>query len=408
MKAISFDDHEAGFIAMGARPVGVIAIGGMPVGVVAIGFASTGVLALSVGMSGGVVAISCGMHAGFWAGGVGMSIGLKTSTVGGGVEVLEVDEHVQETRKRTRFDDVAAHAVEPTALGVSASEGWVVVSPRRWEGDWRLEVGDRVVELEDAERKALGPLPKGELPRVAVHVRLVHAPDGATEAGYRAPPKQKLTLRCDDVALESLEVERVVTRERNYLGMLWKVPVWLAAMTVVAMLVYGAIDDLGLDRRATVTFAGRVRESNATDVPLGTPCKVTARLRTDGYARQKAAVGLECGPVTVYADGDDDRATIHQRSDDHGVPSFSLSYVNKGRKPDHSGDENDDGKPSISVDTEAREVIVAHTYPGPWRVVVDVEPWSSAPLEAVEARPLVEGTSVPAAASEIPPPTLGR
>jgi hypothetical protein len=395
VKAFSFDDHEAGFVAIGARPVGVIAIGGTPVGVVALGFASAGIVSVSVGVAGGVVALSCGLHVGFWSGGVGMSVGLKTFTVGGGVEVLERDEHVEEVRSRTRFDELAEGAVDADGLGEDVDEGWVVLRPLRWEGEWRLEAAGRVIELGDAAREALGDLPAdGDLPRVAARVTVERSPDGASEAGYRAPPRQKLSLRCDEVAVESTDVERIVTYERDYLGMLWKAPVWLAAMAVVAFAAYGAIDDLNLDRRATATWKGQVRESNATDVPIGTACTATARLRTDGAARQKAAVSVECGKVTVYSDGTDARATIHQRAEDRGN-RFSLAYVNAGRKPDHSGDENDDGKPSISVDTEAREVIVAHTYPAPWRVVVEVEPWSSR-ADPSDGRPLVEGGAAPA------------
>ena len=384
MRWVSFDDTEAGVLAIGAQPVGIIAIGGMPVGIVAIGIAGAGGVSLSCGGGAGLVVISCGVGVGGFAAGVGLGVGLKSAIVGVGLNVLETKTVVVGSEPEpSRFDLQVRHdavAIERVMSG-ELREGWVLLEAVRPPYQpWTLLVEGEPVELTDAKlRRKLTKLTVTD-PRVLAHLVAEDRIDASEpQADYRTAAPTRRVLRCDDLLAGDKEPgaarERTVERVDWESALTWKLPLLLALITLAAWLVIDRLADLELDRKAEVTFQARVTRTAGNGPGMGKDCTIRAWLRTDGAARRKATAEVTCDGAVLYSRTKDGDASFDEVQTPDGRPAFRyrIAYADEGQRP------NDDysGRPSLTLDTRARRAVVESWDAPVYRVELEVDELSA-------------------------------
>lgn len=383
MRLVSFDDTEAGVLAIGTMPVGIIAIGGMPVGVVAIGICAAGGVAVTSGVAVGLVAISCGVSAGGYSAGVGLGVGLKTAIVGLALDVVATVERVLDlppapSRFDRRVSDDAV-ALERLTDG-ELSAGWVLLEAKRSPGQaWVLFANGAPIELAGGKlARALKRLTKTDR-RVLAHLVAEERPDpSAASSDYRSALPTKRVLRCDELVTDGKEpgpTETHTVSSVDAWGALWKAPLLLAVLALALWGVHERVADLELDRKGEVSFAARVVSATGEATGIEPVCAVRAWLRTDGGTRRKAAVEVSCGETVLYARTRDQLAGVGEVPAAAGAGAFRyrLHYLDEGMKPD----DDSSGRPRLELDTGAHRAVIESWDDPAYRVELTVDELSA-------------------------------
>jgi hypothetical protein len=383
VRLVSFDDTEAGVFAFGAMPVGIVAIGGMPVGVVAIGGAAFGGAAVACGGAAGLVVVTCGVGAGGFTACVGLGIGLRTAVMGLGLDVLGTRSRVDESEPGpSRFDlrvrDEAV-ALERLTTG-ELSAGWILLEATRGPAKtWALVAAGAPVELTDPKvERQLAKLGARDR-RVLAHVVAEERVDpNAVSSDYRSAQPTRRVLRCDQLMTTGKEPGPAQERTStivDWLGALWKGPILLAALALALWGVCERVLDLELDQKGEISFGARVVRAQGQGPAVGQECEVRVWLRTDGGARQKAAVEVTCGGSVLYPRPQDQRARVDEvPAAGGGAPfRYRLRYVDGGSKPGH----DDSGRAGLTLDTGARRATLETWDDHAYRVELAVDELSA-------------------------------
>lgn len=377
MKLVSFDDHEAGLLAIGGSPVGVVAIGMAPVGVVAIGVLPVGLVSLACGAGAGGVVLMCGVGVGVRVNGVGMGVSAWGEVLGGGVTLAETSTVNVRVPVEKRYHAHAEGALSPAERLTSPEpRAWTHVEVARENGAWGLTLAGAPLQLGEAARAKLDAARDGKVQAAVARVRREEEADRDAGRAYRDAPARQVTWVADDVELDDGE-ERVEAREElDVLGLFWKVPLFVLLMGLVLYRVHYAIDDLSLDRRAAATWPAKVTASTRRDLAPGAVCAVEAALRSDGKVRHKAAVTITCEGKSLYAPSEECDAILLELPTDQGHV-YSLSCGEPGRKPEKDDDHDRPGRPEMVVETGKTRAALDYPYGDRWSVALHVEQWSA-------------------------------